>query len=74
MEPFRLIVAGGREFNDYPLLCERLDHLLSRIARERGVIIVSGAARGADRLGSVTLRNGVITWSAIRLSGICTVG
>jgi hypothetical protein len=45
---FRLIVAGSRDFNDYPLLCSKLDYLLQR---QPYTIIVSGAARGADSLG-----------------------
>jgi len=45
----RLIVAGGREFNDYELLKEKLDNLL--INNTDDVEIVSGKARGADSLG-----------------------
>jgi hypothetical protein len=47
---FRLIVAGGRDFADYELLKSKLDYtLINRV--EEGVTIVSGAARGADKLG-----------------------
>lgn len=45
----RLIIAGGREFNDYELLKEKLDNLL--INNTNDVEIVSGKARGADSLG-----------------------
>lgn len=45
----RLIIAGGREFNDYELLKEKLGHLL--INNTDDVEIVSGKARGADSLG-----------------------
>lgn len=48
VEPFRVIVAGSRGFNNYGLLCEKLDRLLSR---QGNVVIVSGTARGADLLG-----------------------
>lgn len=48
---FKLIIAGGRNFNDYPLLCEKCDWLLSRKHLTHDIIIVSGAARGADTLG-----------------------
>ncbi len=48
----KLIVAGGRDFQDYSLLKARLDHLLSNaIARGDQIEIVSGRARGADSLG-----------------------
>jgi len=48
-EEFKLVVAGGRSFNDYGLLERKLDNLLRR---KIGVItIVSGTARGADKLG-----------------------
>lgn len=47
---FKVIIAGGRFFEDYQLLAEKcsrilLNHELSKIE------IVSGAAPGADRLG-----------------------
>jgi hypothetical protein len=44
---FRVIVAGGRDFQNYQLLEEKLNKLLS----EKGnVVIVSGLAKGADTL------------------------
>lgn len=48
----KIIIAGGREFKDYKLLKERCDYYLSK-AVERGydIEIVSGTARGADKLG-----------------------
>lgn len=46
---FRLIVAGGRDFNDYQYLRSSLDYLLQNITDE--IQIVCGMARGADRLG-----------------------
>lgn len=45
----KVVVAGGRDFDDYNLLKETLDHLLQK--RLPDVEIVSGAARGADSLG-----------------------
>lgn len=45
----KLIVAGSREFNDYELLAKTLDDYLKDIEGE--VEIVSGGARGADKLG-----------------------
>jgi len=47
---FRVIVCGGRDFGDYSLLKESLNHLLSKIRETHRVIIVSGCARGADSL------------------------
>lgn len=46
---FKVIVAGGRYFNNYELLKESLDRLLQN--KLPNVIIVSGTARGADTLG-----------------------
>ncbi len=48
---FKLIVAGGRDFNDYQLLGQSLDKLVSELPEEAQVSIVSGMARGADALG-----------------------
>ena len=44
----RVIVAGGRDFENYELLKERLDIIL---ADYESIEIVSGHARGADLLG-----------------------
>ena len=44
----KVIVAGSRNFNDYNLLKNKLDVILSN---QKEVIIVSGTARGADKLG-----------------------
>jgi hypothetical protein len=44
----KVIIAGGREFDDYSRLVNVMDHLLSSVSE---VEIVSGAARGADALG-----------------------
>jgi hypothetical protein len=45
---FRVIVAGGRDFQNYNLLKNKLDLLLSS---KENVVIVSGCAKGADMLG-----------------------
>lgn len=50
VDTFKVIVAGGREFCDYELLKRKLDFAL----RNKGnfkIVIVSGAACGADKLG-----------------------
>ena len=45
---FKVIVAGGREFNDYQLLKNKLDQFLQN---KTEIEIVCGKARGADTLG-----------------------
>ena len=45
----KLIIAGGREFNDYQLMKESFDRLI----QAEDITIISGTARGADRLGEV---------------------
>jgi hypothetical protein len=44
----KIIIAGGRDFNDYDMLCRRVDKILSR---QTEIEIVSGVAKGADKLG-----------------------
>ena len=41
-----MIIAGGRSFRDYNLLCKTIDQLFPY-----PITIVSGHARGADKLG-----------------------
>ena len=48
---FKVIIAGGRDFSDYALLCEKCDCLLSKKQQSHSIVIVSGTARGADQLG-----------------------
>jgi hypothetical protein len=44
----KVIIAGGRTFNDYNLLCQICDKALSL---QSEIEIVSGTANGADKLG-----------------------
>ena len=44
-----LIIAGGRDFNDYPLLKRTVDQFLTDVRDE--ITIFCGKARGADSLG-----------------------
>jgi hypothetical protein len=46
----RVVIAGSRDFNHYPLLQEKLDFFLQHYPTTE-IEIVSGTARGADRLG-----------------------
>lgn len=43
----KVIVAGGRDFQNYDLLSEKLNKLFSKRA---DVVIISGMAKGADSL------------------------
>ena len=45
---YKVIIAGSRDFTDYPLLCSFADQTL---AGAENIEIVSGGARGADALG-----------------------
>ena len=47
-ENFKVIIAGGRDFNDLKLLSKVCDYYLQN---KDNIEIVSGSARGADRLG-----------------------
>lgn len=46
----RVIVAGGRDFNNYPLLKESLDVIFSKLNKDE-LVVISGTAPGADQLG-----------------------
>ena len=46
----KVIIAGGRDFEDYYLLCQKVEKILSR---QDEVEIVSGTAKGADKLGEL---------------------
>lgn len=58
MKELRIIIAGGRDFNDFELLfksaekiqSDYVDKYLNGLSRVR---IVSGTARGADKLGEL---------------------
>jgi hypothetical protein len=48
----RLIIAGGREFKDYDLLCDEASYfIVENVGFNEEVVILSGLARGADKLG-----------------------
>ena len=49
MFPYKVIIAGCRDFNDYELLKSKSDYYLQN--KLPNVIIVSGHASGADTLG-----------------------
>ena len=47
---FKVIIAGGRDFSDYDMLCRYADACLRNKAVD-GIEVVCGKARGADSLG-----------------------
>lgn len=52
MKPsFKVIIAGSRSFSNYELLKKHVDKALENKIKTHDIIIISGAARGADRLG-----------------------
>lgn len=51
MIDFRVIIAGGRDFNDYDILTKTCNNILKTIKTTHNVIIISGVANGADKLG-----------------------
>lgn len=51
MNTFKVIVAGGRDFNDYDLMVKKLAKILANKLQTHKVIIISGTANGADKLG-----------------------
>lgn len=55
MKELRVVIAGSREFDDFPMLMGKCTDILSGIANTNNNIdkvrIVSGTARGADQLG-----------------------
>ena len=53
MKKYRIIIAGGRDFNDYKTLNIIANGIISSLNSDSDIEIeiVSGCARGADRLG-----------------------
>ena len=55
VKELRVVIAGSREFYDFPMLMGKCTDILSGIANTNNNIdkvrIVSGTARGADQLG-----------------------
>ena len=60
LNEIRIIVAGTRTFSDYELLRNRLDDFISKLKQkhpDKQVVIITGAAKGADQLGSFYARS-----------------
>lgn len=47
----RLLICGSRNFNNYELLREKINLIISKIILKKNIVIVSGGANGADSLG-----------------------
>lgn len=50
MKDVRIIIAGGRDFSNYSLLKQNVDAIVKNYHND-SFTIISGTARGADRLG-----------------------
>lgn len=53
MNEFKLIIAGGRDFEDYDLLSLVLYSLADHALADKAISIVSGKAKGADELAVI---------------------
>lgn len=63
MEEFKLIVAGGRDFNDAVTLAIAINNLAHGIYADRAISIVTGMAKGADSLGYYfAIKNNVVAY------------
>lgn len=52
MEDYKLIIAGSRNFTNYDQLREIIDRVRAHLnKKEKELVVVSGTARGADKLG-----------------------
>ena len=55
MKELRVIIAGSRDFDDFPKLMNSSIEILTGISKNRDdldrIRIISGTARGADKLG-----------------------
>lgn len=51
---FKLLIAGGREFNDYFKLKEEANKIIRNV--DGKIVIVAGGARGADNLAKLFAR------------------
>lgn len=61
MGPFKLIIAGGRDFNDRTLMIQEVTKLMQGPLQGHLLEIVSGMARGADMLAYTIAKESGIT-------------
>lgn len=50
-DELRVIITGGRNFRNYPMLEKRVNKILSKVKETKDIIIVSGGSKGAEHLG-----------------------
>lgn len=63
MKEIKLIVFGGRDFEDYSLMESVIDNLSNTIYKDSAISIVTGMAKGADSLGYIfALKNNVVNY------------
>lgn len=63
MQEFKLIVAGGRDFNKVEVLAQSIIHLANGVYADKAVSIVTGMAKGADSLGyHFAIKHNVVTY------------
>lgn len=51
MKEFNIIIAGGRTFRDFDYLVKHMDEAIRNVKKEYKIVIISGTANGADKLG-----------------------
>lgn len=56
-----VIIAGGRDFNDYDMLDEKLNFYFQNVPMEK-VLIIGGGAKGADKLGKDWAKENIIEY------------
>lgn len=47
----RVIISGGRTYDDYDYLCEKMDEILAPYKDNYNIEIITGYAVGVDRMG-----------------------
>lgn len=58
MQYIRLVIAGGRDFNNYQTVADNASHLLDKLkVNPDEVILICGMAPGADTLGLTWAQN-----------------
>ena len=51
MKEIKVIIAGNRKYYDEDFIFEKMDYLLKNIKNKNDIVIVSGTASGADKIG-----------------------
>lgn len=51
MEEYKIIIAGGRDYDNLQQLTEECNKVVNTLIKEKAITIISGHAPGADRTG-----------------------